>query len=212
MRLAIFDIDGTLLDCRSELRFWGYLFAKRKQRVKQVAQFLLFALRAWPLFGRDTLKKDKAYLTGLGTEEVAALAREFVENRLLVYLNPAVKARLDHHLRQGDAVVLVSGTLQPIARALADHLGVTHICATVCAERDGRYLAAPPQLHPYGGVKRQLTSKLAGQFGVSGDRITAYGNARNDIEMLEAAGRAVAVRPDRGLRAAAAQRGWEIIE
>lgn len=211
MRLALFDIDGTLLQCRSERLFWRYLFAHRRQSLEQLALFIGFALRYWRRYGRDTLKKDKAYLAGLGVEELAQLAREFVPARLTAYLYSPVLTRLERHLADGDVVALLSGTLQPIARALADQLGVAYVCATVCSERKGRCTAAPPQLHAYGPVKRQLAEKLASRFGVAAADVVAYGNARNDIALLEFAGRAVAVRPDRGLRAAALRRGWEIV-
>lgn len=211
MRLAFFDIDGTLLQCRSELLFWRYLFARRHQGPKQLLLFAWFALRYWPVYGRDTLRKDKAYLAGIGSEELAELARDFVATRLLSHLYPPVRERLQRHLQEGDTVVLLSGTLQPIARALADQLQVSYVCATVCGERDGRYTAAPPQLHPYGATKRELADKLAKRFGLTPADTVAYGNARNDIDVLESAGLAIAVRPDRELGFAASRRGWEII-
>lgn len=211
MRLALIDIDGTLLQCRSELLFWRYLLARRRQSVKQLALFVAFALRHLRRYGRDTLKKDKAYLAGLGVEELVQLARDFVPARLNRHVYAPVRERLERHLANGDVVVLLSGTLQPIARALADTLGVDYVCATACAESGGRCTAAPPQLHPYGPVKRQLAENLATRFGVAAADVVAYGNSRHDIDLLEFAGRAVAVRPDPELRAAALRRAWEII-
>lgn len=211
MRLALFDIDGTLLQSRSELRFWRYLCVRRRQGPKQLLLFAWFALRYWPVYGGDTLKKDKAYLAGIRSEELAELARDFVASELLSHLYPPVRKRLEQHLQEGDTVVLLSGTLQPIARALGDHLNVSYVCATVCSERNGRYLAAPPQLHPYGATKRELADKLAKRFGFAPADVVAYGNARHDIDVLGCAGRAIAVRPDRELGFAAARRGWEII-
>ena len=40
---------------------------------------------------------------------------------------------------------------------------------------------------------------------------TAYSDAATDIPLLEACGRAVAVRPDRVLRAVADRSGWPIV-
>ena len=86
---------------------------------------------------------------------------------------PAVQ-RLQRHLRQGDTVVLLSGTLEPIARALARASACTHVRATVCRERDGRYLAGPPKMHPFGAAKLELATQLAAEIGAdlrAGERV-----------------------------------------
>ena len=46
------------------------------------------------------------------------------------------------------SVTTFRGTLEPIARALGSALGVRHVCATLCDERQGRYTSAAPHRHP----------------------------------------------------------------
>jgi phosphoserine phosphatase len=111
----------------------------------------------------------------------------------------------------GDAVVLLTGTIDPIAQALARRLDVRHVCATLCSERNGRYLAQPPETHPFGAAKLGLSRQLAAQIGVDLKTATAYGDSRHDLYLLEAVSEAVAVSPDGGLLAAAVARDWEII-
>jgi FMN phosphatase YigB (HAD superfamily) len=64
MKLAIFDIDGTLVRGSSERLFWRYLAARGRQGPKQVFSYLLFLLRYLPTGGIHTIKKNKAYLCG----------------------------------------------------------------------------------------------------------------------------------------------------
>ena len=146
MTLAIFDIDGTLVRGSTERRFWRYLFARGRQGPRQILAGAWFLVRFLPRFGVRIAKKNKAYLVGLETTDVAALAADFVVHEILPRLYEPAVQRLHQHLRAGDTVALLSGTLEPIALALAEHLGVRHVRATVCAERDGRYLAQPPVL------------------------------------------------------------------
>jgi HAD superfamily hydrolase (TIGR01490 family) len=211
MRLAIFDVDGTLVRGSSERLFWRYLAARGRQGPRQIAAFLLFMLRYLPTGGIHTIKKNKAYLCGLKSADVAALADEFVATRLLPRLNDAILQRLRQHVLRGDAVVLLTGTLDPIAQSLARRLGVRHVCATLCSERNGRYLAQPPETHPFGAAKLGLSRQLAVQIGLDLKTATAYGDSRHDLYLLEAVSEAVAVSPDRGLLAAALARDWEII-
>jgi HAD superfamily hydrolase (TIGR01490 family) len=211
MKLAIFDIDGTLVRGNSERIFWRYLLMRGHQGPRQIFAYLLFLLRYLPTGGVVTVKKNKAYLCGLHAEDVAALARDFVKTRLRKRLFGQAVQRLEQHQLRGDTVVLLSGTLEPIARALADELGVRHVCATLCSERHGVYLAQPPETHPFGAAKLGLARQLAAQIDADLSQATAYGDSAQDLFLLEAVGEPVAVSPDRRLFHTAVARDWEII-
>lgn len=211
MTLAIFDIDGTLVRGSSERQFWRFLALRGHQGPTQLVAFALFLVRYLPTGGVHTLKKNKAYLTGLETAQVAALAREFVATELVHSLYAPAVARLKQHLQNGHVVVLLSGTIDPVARALAEQLGVRHVCATLCAQRRGRYLAQPPEIHPFGAAKLALATQLARDLGLDLRQASAYGDSAQDLYLLEAVGNAVAVCPDRALYARALEKDWEIL-
>jgi HAD superfamily hydrolase (TIGR01490 family) len=211
MTLAIFDIDGTLVRGSTERRFWRYLLARRRQGPRQILTYVWFLLRFLPRYGIHVAKKNKAYLVGLTTAEVEALATDFVAKEILLRLREPAVQRLQQHLRRGDAVALLSGTIEPIARALARHLGVECVVATICAERHGRYLARPPDRHPFAREKLALAVELAASFGTELEHATAYGDSAHDLELLEAVGSPVAVWPDQRLLLAARANDWDII-
>ena len=211
MRLAIFDIDGTLVEGSTERRFWRYLLTHGYQGPRQLVAYCRFLLRFVSVYGRHTTKKNKAYLAGLSTARIEALAAEFVAAEIVPQLYPPALARLQQHLRRGDTVILISGTLEPIARALGAALGVAHVFATVCRRRDGRYLADPPEVHPFGGVKLALAAEFAGRIGADLRDASAYGDSEHDLTLLEAVGNPVAVLPDAPLLATARGNRWDII-
>jgi putative phosphoserine phosphatase/1-acylglycerol-3-phosphate O-acyltransferase len=211
MKLAIFDIDGTLIRGGSERMFWRYLVVRGRQGPRQLLAFLLFMLRYLPIGGIHTPRKNKAYLSGLKVEEVDALARDFVAEKLIHRLYEPAVQRLKEHLRRGDVVVLMSGTLHPIARALADMLGVGYVCATLTSQRNGVFLSQPPEMHPYDAAKLNLVSRLAGELNVDLKHVVAYGDSKRDLFLLSAVGEPVAVRPDPELLRVALERDWEII-
>lgn len=211
MKLAVFDIDGTLVRGASERLFWRYLFARRRQGPRQLAAFVLFMLRYLPTGGIQTPRKNKAYLCGLRVDEVEALARDFVAERLMSRLYAPAVQRLEQHLARGNVVVLLSGTLQPIARALADALRVPYVCATLTSQRNGVFLAQPPEIHPYDAAKLSLVRQLAAELKIDMRRVAAYADSAHDLFLLEAVGEPVAVRPDRRLLDIALGRNWEII-
>lgn len=211
MTLAIFDIDGTLVRGSTERRFWRFLLKRKRLGLGRLAAYVGFLLRFLPRYGVHVVKKDKAYLAGLTTSEVQLLATEFCALEVVPRLyGPAVQ-RLQLHQRRGDTVALLSGTLEPIAHALAVHLGIEHVVATVCAQRGGRFTADPPLVHPFGPEKLVVADRMAAELGTGLRSATAYADSAHDLALLEAVGTPVAVSPDRRLLRTARAHGWEML-
>jgi HAD superfamily hydrolase (TIGR01490 family) len=211
MKLAIFDIDGTLIEGSTERRFWRYLARHGHQGPRQVLAYCWFWLRYSPRYGAHTAKKNKAYLAWLPTARIEALARRFVATEIVPHLYGPTVHRLQQHLRRGDTVVLLSGTLEPIARALAERLGVVHVRATLCRMHGGHYGAGPPEVHPFGAEKLALARNLAAELGAKLEDASAYGDSQHDLTLLTAVGNPVAVLPDAPLLATARGNRWDII-
>ena len=211
MKLAVFDIDDTLIVGSTERMFWRFLWRKRRLNLRQFLAYAIFFVRYFPTGGVHTAKKNKAYLSGLSVDDINALAREFVEDVLPEhFFQPAIQ-RLQQHRQRGDTVVLMSGTLDCIAQALAARLGADRVCATLCSQRNGVFLAQPPEIHPFDAVKLSLTKQIAEQYGIDLRQVTAYGDSRHDLFLLAAVGQPTAVRPDATLGRVAEELGWEII-
>jgi HAD superfamily hydrolase (TIGR01490 family) len=211
MTLAIFDIDGTLVEGSTEQRFWRYLLKRGHQGPRQVLAYVTFWLRYFPVLRGATAKKNKAYLYMLDTERVRALAERFVAEEILPQLYAPAVQRLQNHLRRGDTVMLLSGTLEPIANAIARALGVQHVRGTVCRVRDGRYLGGPPTVHPFGAIKLDIAQQFAAEIGADLREASAYGDSLHDLPLLQGVGDPVAVLPDRPLLETARGNRWPII-
>ena len=147
----------------------------------------------------------------LETARIRTLAERFVAEEILPQLYAPAVQRLQSHLRRGDTVMLLSGTLEPIARALANALSVEHVRATVCRERSGHYLASPPEVHPFGPVKLEIAAQFAAEIGAQLSEASAYSDSQHDLTLLAAVGQPVAVQPDRPLLATARGNRWHII-
>jgi HAD superfamily phosphoserine phosphatase-like hydrolase len=211
-RLAIFDIDGTLLTGPStERRFYRELLRTGNQGPRQILAAAAFACTRWPRYGRDVFKKNKAYLAWLTRDKVARLARDWVERELTDdWFAPAV-GRLRGHQERGDRVLLLSGTPEFLARAIAARLAVDEYIGSRCATRGDRFDWRAPLWHPFGEEKRRLAQDYCARVGIAASQVTAYGDSGHDIALLDWCGQAVAVRPEPRLLAAARQRNWEIL-
>lgn len=212
MPLALFDIDGTLVTGPgTERGFFRELLRRGLVGPGQLAAFAGFALDHWREYGADLFKKDKAWLVGLPVDEVQAIAVEWVRTGLAHRWHGCCLERLHQHQAAGDRVVLLSGTPSFVAEAIRRELGVDEALGSECAVLDGRFVAGPPRCHPYGEAKLTLARELVRRHGLDLGQVVAYADSIQDLPLLEAVGRAVAVRPDRRLGAIARSAGWEIL-
>lgn len=212
MRLVLLDLDGTLIpNPSSESRLMRAMFRAGMIGPRQILAALLFAWRHWKRYGTAVWKKDKAYLSGLERAPVESFARDYAKNALLPQLRPSMRARVEAHRAAGDRLVLLSGAPYFIAEVFAEALGCSDCVATRFVIAQNRFTTAPPSVHPFGADKRRLAEALCLQNGTTLAEAIAYADAADDIALLEASGKAVAVAPDRQLAARAAQSGWEVI-
>jgi HAD superfamily hydrolase (TIGR01490 family) len=208
---VLVDIDGTLVTGSTERRFAFWLMRRKVVGPSQWLAYVLFTLRWWPRFGLLTLKKNKAYLRGLEQGSIALLAQQFVSEEIPRLLFAPCVDRVQRHLAAGDKIVLLSGTLDIIAKALARSLGVDDAVGTQCAVEAGRYTADPPLLHPFGVAKTEIAERLSRDCEISLENTVALANSQSDLPLLEMVGTGVAVTPDSRLQKAARSRRWEVI-
>jgi HAD superfamily phosphoserine phosphatase-like hydrolase len=200
MRLAIFDVDGTLISGKStEKRFIAWLLRRGCLGPRQILSMVWFVGRWFPRFGRHVFRKNKAYLDGLNEDLVAEEARKFTMALPEAdFIQPALAA-LRRHKANGDIVVLLSGTLQPIVEVLSRRLGADLGIGAEARILEHRYTAAPPTRHPFYHEKAELLDAVSENYMIAADQISAYADSRFDIPILSMVGEPTAVCPDRGL-------------
>jgi phosphoserine phosphatase len=211
---AIFDLDGTLLPWPSlERRFLSYLRRRGGPGARQwfgwLAQFFLRLPAGWCA----ATEANKSYLAGVPDTALCEFAGWVQRNPLPIFT--AAQEQLLWHARQGHRLVLLSGTLQPLAEIFAATLPVpVEVHATAIARKAGRLtgqLAAQQAGEVLSGLaKVRVLSLLASEHRLDLTRSYAYGDRFADRWLLECVGNPVAVNPSWRLARLARQRGWAI--
>jgi phosphoserine phosphatase len=211
---AIFDLDGTLLPEPSlERRFFSQL---RRNSDIPFANYLRWGLEALQLLPHGFLaiqRGNKRYLTGVNT----ALAFHYLDS--ISFFEEGVD-RVAWHARQKHEIVLVTGTLEPLARLAAMALECeleAHslriqpwICATQLAERHGRWTGFLTGEAIWGAAKARAIENLARNAKLDLRQSHAYGNSPLDGYLLCTVGHAHAVNPGKALAALANENDWPI--
>ena len=127
-----------------------------------------------------------------------------VEHNLWKKRRENVITRLADHKSKGAQVFIASSVIEPLIEPFARRIGVEMIGTPVEYE-DNRVRVAGELV-----AQERKIEQVLSRLGVRRVDV-AYGDTFQDIPLLEHADHPVAVYPDERLKAAALERGWEIL-
>jgi HAD superfamily hydrolase (TIGR01490 family) len=212
-RLAIIDLDGTLLNVYSaETSF--FFFLVRTGRIPPARMLASIASFIWDIAGkgfRTAIATNAFFLRGEKPEDIADWARQFGRH----FLDHAVPSSLREKIRglklQGCRVVLLSGSLQVLVDQLRDVIGADYLIGGTLEVEAGRFTGKKTGLHPFGSDKVAVLFERIAPESVDWEGSWALADRYSDLPVLELVGHPVAVNPDRRLRKLARERGWEVM-
>jgi HAD superfamily hydrolase (TIGR01490 family) len=240
---AFFDLDGTLVALPSlEQRLFRTLRYRREIRRKNYFFWLKEAIRLIPRGISAILQANKMHLRGVqiidergeGDGNVSSWHKDGHQAEGQASAAPRRNPRLPvptffaraiekvvWHVKQGHEIVLVSGTLEPLAREAARALeaelaarGVTapiRVMATRLEEVDGRWTGRVLGDAMFGEAKARAAQRLAEEMRLDLGRCHAYGDSLNDRWLMAVVGRPAAVNPSNDLASISRTRGWPIL-
>jgi len=203
MRLALFDLDNTLLAGDSDYE-WGQFLVDRGvlEREAYEAQNRAFyeQYKAGTLDIHEFLGFALRPLADHAAEELERWHRDFMRTRIEPMMLPAARALVRRHLDAGDLCAIITSTNSFVTRPIARAFGIDHLIAT------------EPEQQNEGKVRRldQWLAALGRRFAEFAES-ACYSDSHNDLPLLERVSRPVAVDPDETLAREAARRGWERI-
>jgi len=213
-RLAIFDLDRTLLPGSSLAYLGRALVRTRVLRPRQLCGFavreLLFRRRGLSHAGADRLRERLLTMVAGVERSLLIPVVEEAGSAVAGLVPPAALRLVRQHRELGDYCVVLSSSPQELVERVAAELGVQHGVGTRAEVVDGRFTGRldGPFCHSDGKLAR-----LRDELGVVDlSRTWAYSDAGSDLPLLSACAYPVAVNPDRRLRSAAKAAGWPIIE
>jgi HAD superfamily hydrolase (TIGR01490 family) len=214
VRLALFDLDNTLLGGDSD-HAWGAYLCERGIVDASRYQARNDAFYADYLAGRLDVQAYQDFCQELlGRTDMVQLAewhREFMSDCIEPIILSKGEALLAEHRKAGDRVVIITATNRFITAPIAARLGVDTLLATECEIIDGRYTGRCTDVPCFQEGKVTRLNRWLGETGLSLDGSSFYSDSINDLPLLEQVTHPVAVDPDPKLRAEAEKRGWPVI-
>jgi HAD superfamily hydrolase (TIGR01490 family) len=213
---AFFDLDKTVIAKSSTLAFGrpfyqGGLINRRAVLRAAYAQFV------FSLAGADAqqMERLRQQITAMCTGWDAATVHDIVRETLHDIVDPLVYAEaadlIEEHRAAGREVVIVSSSGAEMVEPIGEMLGADRVVATRMVTVDGRY-TGEIEFYAYGENKAAAMREVAAESGYDLADCYAYSDSVTDLPMLSAVGHPTAVNPDRGLRKAALERGWPVLQ
>jgi HAD superfamily hydrolase (TIGR01490 family) len=217
MRLALFDLDNTLLACDSDYE-WGQFLVDRgvldrgayeAQNAAYYDQYVAGTLDIHEYLGFAL--RPLAQHT---PEDLARWHADFMRLRIVPAITSAARAIVREHSGRRDLCAIITATNSFVTSPIAREFGIQHLIATEPEQKDGRYtgrVAGTPCFRE--GKVIRLRDWLAG----IGHRMEdfsesfCYSDSHNDLPLLRQVTRPVAVDPDARLAEEARRRGWSVI-
>jgi HAD superfamily hydrolase (TIGR01490 family) len=226
MKLALFDLDHTLIPFDSGMAWTQFLVAKGILPPDAAQTYLSYCHQyvAGTLDIHDMHRASVGPLAVHGLSRIDAWAAEFGQ-AMSPRLPAAMKSLVQSHLEAGHLCALVTATTRFVAEPLGRLFGLRHIVATepvIDGAGDARCLtgdiAGDPcyREHKVSRVAAWLADlpEGAGRGGQISrfEQSWFYSDSASDLPLLRAVTNPVAVAPDTRLRAFATDAGWPIIE
>lgn len=212
-RLALFDLDGTLLAHDTQLLFCQFVLRRHGLRrfFLPVAATFAPAGLLGVLDARELKRVFLSYLWLMPGERVAALAREFAESVVPPLVFPELQTEIDRHRREGRVLVLNSASPEFYVREIGRVLGFDHSFGTRV-----EVAARQPFIAEIEGENNKHEAKLprmgaAGLLPCDPADSWAYSDSTADLPMLRLVKNAVCINPGTRLTAVAAEEGWTVL-
>lgn len=217
MKLALFDLDNTLLTGDSDFEWAQFLIeqgvidrelyeAKNQHFYEQykagtldIDEFLDFQLKPLSRHSRKVLDGWHA---------------EFMRSKVQGMMGPPAQELVTSHRDAGDVCVVITATNSFVTAPIARAFGVEHLIATDPEQKDGEFTGGVAGVPCFREGKVTRLERWMAQHGWSWGSFadtTFYSDSLNDLPLLSKVKRPVAVDPDATLRAHAERQGWRII-
>lgn len=216
MRLALFDLDHTLLSGDSDVLWCDFLLAQGllDEGFRARNRHMAAAYTAGSVTPADYCNFYASTLAGHGENYWQPLRERFLQEVIRPRIPADARALLQQHRDAGHMLVLTTATNRVVSALTATDLGVDHYLATEVEVIDGLFTGRTQ------GVLNMRTGKVdrlrawlqdQGQTEAVLKQAAFYTDSINDLPLLSVVRRPVVVDPDSRLESAALRKGWKVL-
>jgi HAD superfamily hydrolase (TIGR01490 family) len=217
LRLALFDLDNTLLAGDSDFEWAEFLISQgvldRELHQARNAKFYedykngTLDIHAFLEFQLKPLSQHPR-------SQLDAWHRKYMETKIHGMMTDKSRALVEKHRQAGDLMMVITATNGFVTAPIARAFGIENLIATIPEEIDGEFtgrVSGVPSFKEGKVTRLHAWLHERGQGLADFEETWFYSDSLNDLPLLKVVGHPVAVDPDPTLRAYAEEANWLII-
>lgn len=215
MRLALFDLDNTLLAGDSDFEWAQFLIDQGvldRELYEARNKHFYEQYKAGTLDIHEFLDFQLKPLARHPREQLDEWHREFMRERIAPIMTQKARDLVQSH--EHDARAIVTATNSFVTMPIAREFGIEYLIATEPQQRDGEFTGKVEGVPSFREGKIVRVEAWLAEHGLSWASFTEtwfYSDSLNDLPLLNKVSHPVAVDPDETLKEHALTRGWMII-
>ncbi len=215
-KLALFDLDNTLLTGDSDVLWCEFLMAEGVVDATTFAAAnadMDIRYRAGTATAQEFCAFYVSTLTNMPRIRGEMLRQKFFTDWIRPRIPADAVALVKQHQDAGDLVVMTTATNRFITELTAEYFGIADLIATEVEEVDGVFTGCTRDVLNMREGKVVRIKRWLAEQGMSEDLLktaTFYSDSINDLPLLSAVGVPVVVDGDARLLGEARGRGWQV--
>lgn len=215
MKLAIFDLDNTLLRGDSDF-MWGQFICKHglvdRETFESKNRDFHLQYQAGTLDPAEFLEFALKPLTRYSPNELARWHKRYMKDVIMGCIEDSARELVEQHREMGHTLLVITATNEFVTAPIVAEFGIDNLVAPRVELVDGRYTGKSPGTPCLGEGKVTRLDEWLAETGKTVEEAWFYSDSRNDIPLLERVEHPIATNPDNTLRAHAKSKGWPIME
>jgi HAD superfamily hydrolase (TIGR01490 family) len=215
VKLALFDLDNTLLSGDSDFEWAQFLIDKNvldREVYEARNQEFFEAYKAGTLNIHEFLDFQLKPLSRHPRSQLDEWHEEFLEERILPMISQKARDLVSSH--EDDARVIVTATNSFVTWPIAREFGIENLIATEPEEIDGEFTGRVRGTPAFRDGKVERLREWLNEHDLDWevfDETWFYSDSLNDLPLLGIVSHPVAVDPDETLKEHALEEGWQVI-
>ena len=219
MKLALFDLDNTLIAGDSDFEWAQFLITKgvvdrEIQEAKNIAFYDQY--KDGSLDINEFLAFQLAPLTRHPRRELDAWHREYMARHIQPLIGDKARQLVRAHLDNGDLCAVVTATNSFVTGPIVKEFGIPHLIGTIAAVdvEKGSFSGDPRGTPSFRDGKIERVESWLEALGLwwgSFAESFFYSDSHNDLPLMGKVTTPVAVDPDQTLHRHSSEMGWKII-
>ncbi|MGH8685216.1 MAG: HAD family hydrolase [Nitrosospira sp.] len=217
MKLALFDLDNTLLAGDSDFEWAQFLIEQRvlDREVYEARNVEFYEqYKAGTLDIHEFLDFQLKPLSRHPRSQLDAWHSEFMEKRILRLIAPGARELINRHLLGDDLCIIITATNRFVTAPIARALGISHLIATEPEHKDGEFTGQVLGVPCFREGKITRLESWLDEHNLTWLSFLEswfYSDSLNDLPLLNKVTHPVAVDPDTTLKGYAEKNAWPII-